>query len=121
MVFLDAGYLKGENPSDLVWVQEVEFDAICASDFTMRLYRNDVLYYTKLVSVSSPGVRDVHRIPVPRESKGERLRLTFASSTDEGAGDVGFDPYMVRCRVRSTGNEDMDRQYQTVYPAGEAP
>ena len=106
MVRLDTGYILPQDPQDLVWIQEVEFDANCSEDFTMKVYRNDALYYTVTQTVSPTSVRDVHRLPVPRQTKGERIRLVFESATDNGEGDIGFDPYMVRVRVRSTGNED---------------
>ena len=121
MVRLDTGYILPQDPQDIVWIQEVEFDANCSEDFVMKVYRNDSLFYTVTQTVGTTGVRDVHRLPVPRQTKGERIRIVFESESDEGEGDVGFDPYMVRVRVRSTGNQDFSRKYQSVYPAGNAP
>jgi hypothetical protein len=121
MVRLDCGYLLPQGNQDLIWAQEVEFDVNAASNFTMKVYRNDTEYTEAQYTVTATaGKRDVYRIPVPRETKAERLRIVFESSTDEGEGDVGFDPYFVRVRTRSTGNEDFTRQYQTLYPAGQA-
>ena len=120
MIRLDCGYIVPQEPGDVVWAQEVEFDANCSEDFTMQVYRNDTLYYTSPNISATAGKRDVYRIPVPRECKHERLRLVFLSNSTSGSGDVGFDPYMVRVRVRSTGNQDRTRQYLPVYPAGQA-
>jgi hypothetical protein len=120
MIRLDTGYIIPREPQDVVWLQEVEFDTIAASNFTMKVYRRDTLYYSVTVSATA-GIRDVYRLPVPRECKDENIRIVFESSSAKGEGDVGFDPYRVRVRTRSTGNEDRSRQYMTVWPAGQAP
>jgi hypothetical protein len=121
MLRLDTGSVIAPSNADASWPQEVEFDAIVdSSTFTMELYFNDVLSYTKSVT-ATVGKRDVYQIPLPRESKGERPRLVFYVSDDETSSVKGFDPYMVRLRLTASGNQDSDRQYLPMFPAGQAP
>ena len=120
MMVLDTGYFTPEEPADLLWLYEVEFDAICAADVTMTLYVNDTLKYSTPVGVTAFNVRDVHQIPLPRGTKGERIRLVFTTSNADGEGFQGFDPYSVRVRASSSGNQH-ERKYLKVYPAGNAP
>jgi hypothetical protein len=117
---LDTGYFSPEEPGDLLWLYEVELDAIAAADVDMDLYVNDALRYNTTIDIATTGVRDVHQVPIPRGTKGERLRLVFTTTSDDGEGALGFDPYSVRVRASSSGNQH-ERRYLKVYPVGEAP
>lgn len=126
MVNLDTGYLAGSEPADLLWMQEIEFDTIAEGDVDISLYIDDVLYYSTSLSDSSvtptfgAGARTVYRIPLPRGSVGRRPRIVLSASGGDGEGAIGFDPYSVRVRTRSTGNQDQSRRYFKVWPAGES-
>jgi len=119
MTYLDTGYILPNNPHDVAWLQEVELDANSPSDLTMMLYIDDTLYDTQTVTVT-PNVRTMYRIPLPRGSKGRRPRLVFKTTASDGAGEIGFDPYMVRVRARNSGNQS-GSGYTQVWPAGQAP
>ena len=121
MVNLDTGYFMAPDPGDWLWLTEVEFDAICKStSYTLRVYVNDTLKDTITVTPSTTG-RNVEQITMKKGIKGERLRLEFRASDTSSADKVGFDPYFVRIRTADSGNEDQDRGYITVWPAGQAP
>jgi len=118
--FLDTGYYIGPEPTDLVWMQEVEVDSIAEADLTMKLYFDDTLWYTTDISVT-PSIRTVYRVPLPRGSKGLRPRIELYTTAANQAGENGFECYSVRVRSVATGNEDKDRGYIKMWPAGEAP
>jgi hypothetical protein len=121
MMLLDTGYYLAAEPGDYVWIQEIEFDANCASSsFTTEVYFNDALAYS-VDTTASTGIRKVYIIPVPRGLKGARPRIVFKASDTSGRGDIGFDPYSVRARLVGSGNQDGSRQYVRVWPTGEAP
>jgi hypothetical protein len=116
MTRLDTGSFTG--PGDISWIQEIEVDTIAAGDLTVELYFNDTLHSSHSVSVNA-DVRDVYQLPMARDAKGERPRIVVKSDTTSGT-TTGFDPYMVRVKMRQAGNQG-EPQYETVYPAGEAP
>ena len=119
MLYFDTGSIPAPGNGDVVWPQEVEFDCISdSSTITMELYFNDVLSYATTISPTL-DVRDVHQIPLPRGSKGERPRVVFYVDEDATTDEAGFDPYMVRLRLTGSGNEDRSRQYMPLYPVGQ--
>lgn len=119
MTYLDTGYLIADEPGDLIWLQEVEIDANSPSDLSLLLYLDDTLYTTESVSVTA-NVRTVYRVPLPRGSKSRRPRLVVKTTAADAAGEIGFDPYFVRVRERSSGNQASAR-FKTVWPVGNAP
>lgn len=119
MTYLDTGYFQGDDPSDLIWLQEVEVDANSPSDLEVLIYLDDRLFTTEAVSVTA-NVRTVYRVPVPRGTKSRRPRVVVRTSAADGAGEIGFDPYFVRVKTRSSGNQG-SAGYRTVWPAGAAP
>jgi hypothetical protein len=119
MVF-DTGYFMAVEPGDILWLQEVELDAIVnTSTFTMYVYVNDTLKWTSAAQTATTGKRVVYRIPMPRGIKGERVRLVFKGSDSTGTGETGIDAYSVRVRVDGSGNQDGNRTYQRVWPSGQ--
>ena len=121
MVNFDTGYYIGDEPSDWLWMSEIELDAIMnSSSFTTYLYINDSLKYTSDAITATNGVRKVYRIPLPRGMKGERPRIVFRASDTYGEGNIGIDPYSVRVRISPSGNQE-GLQYRRVWPTGEAP
>lgn len=119
MNYLDTGYFVGDDPSDLMWLQEIEIDANSPSDLYALVYLDDTLYTTETVTVTA-NVRTVYRVPLPRGTKSRRPRIVVKTSASDGAGEVGFDPYFVRVRTRNSGNQSGNR-YRTVWPVGTAP
>jgi len=118
MVYLDTGYLQGNDPSDVIWLQEVEVDANSPSDLEVLVYLDDRLYTTESVTVTA-NVRTVYRVPLPRGCKSRRPRIVVRTTAADGAGEIGFDPYFVRVRTRSSGNQ-AGAQYKTIWPVGQA-
>jgi len=118
MVYLDTGYFQGNDPADVIWLQEVEIDASSPSDLEVLVYLDDRLYATESVSVTA-NVRSVYRVPLPRGCKSRRPRVVVRTSAADGAGEIGFDPYFVRVRTRSSGNQ-AGAQFKTVWPVGQA-
>jgi hypothetical protein len=116
--YLDSGYILPNQPGDIVWLQEVEFDAICSNDFTLELYHDDVLKYSVGVTATT-GVRTTYVIPLPRGSQAKRPRLVFKTQGSNAEGHVGFDCYGIRVRVANAGN-DNGSPYLPVYPVGQA-
>jgi hypothetical protein len=119
MTYLDTGYILAQDPGDMVWMQEVEIDANSPSNLSCLVYLNDALFTTQTVTVTA-NVRGVYRVPLPRSTKGLRPRIVVKTSASDGAGEIGFDPYFVRVRARSTGNQ-ANAGFVTVWPAGQAP
>lgn len=119
MTYLDTGYVVGNDPADLVWLQEVEIDANSPSDLVLMTYLDDRLFDTQTVTVTA-DVRSVYRVQLPRGSKSRRPRLVVKTSAADGAGEVGFDPYFVRVRTRDTGNQSSG-SFKTIWPVGTAP
>jgi hypothetical protein len=119
MTYLDTGYFVGDDPSDVVWLQELEVDANSPSNLEVLVYLDDRLYTTETVTVTA-NVRTVYRVPLPRGTKSRRPRVVVKTSAADGAGEIGFDPYFVRARTRNSGNQTGSR-YRTVWPAGSAP
>lgn len=119
MTYLDTGYIVADDPSDLVWLQELEVDANTPSDLYAMVYLDDVLYTTETITATA-NVRTVYRVPLPRGTKSRRPRVVIKTSASDGAGEIGFDPYFVRARTRNTGNQSGNR-YRTVWPVGSAP
>lgn len=119
MTYLDTGYFVGDDPSDVVWLQEVEIDANSPSDLYAMVYLDDRLFTTETVTVTA-NVRTVYRVPLPRGTKSRRPRIVVKTSAADGAGEIGFDPYFVRVRTRNSGNQSQNR-FRTVWPVGEAP
>ena len=117
VMVLDVGYILPKEPKDMVWGVEVEIDCESPSDLEMDFYKEDVLYRTLPVAVR-PNVRDNYRISLPRGSKGKRPRLIFRTLNPPGSNNPGFEPYGVRIRERSTGNES-ELGFRTVYPVGQ--
>jgi hypothetical protein len=118
-VYLDSGYILPSKPNDVVWLQEAEFDANCANDFTMELYHDDVLKYSVNVTATA-NVRTTYVIPLPRGSEAKRPRLVFKTQAADAAGHVGFDCYGIQVRVSNSGN-DNGSPYLPIYPTGSAP
>jgi len=116
-VVFDTGYILPSPPGDVVWLQNVEIDAICTNDFTLELYHDDVLKYSVGVTVT-PGVRTVYPIPLPRGSQARRPRFIFRTQAADAEGHVGFDCYGVRARVPSGGSQD-GSPYLQIYPVGQ--
>jgi hypothetical protein len=119
MNYLDTGYFVADDPADIVWLQEVEIDANSPSDLYVMVYLDDRLFTTETVSVTA-NVRTVYRVPIPRGAKARRPRIVVKTSAADGAGEIGFDPYFVRVRTRTSGNQG-GAKYRTVWPAGSAP
>jgi hypothetical protein len=119
MNYLDTGYLVADDPSDIVWLQEVEIDANSPSDLSVLVYLDDRLFTTEAVGVTA-NVRSVYRVPLPRGTKSRRPRIVVKTTAADGAGEIGFDPYFVRVRTRNSGNQSSN-SYRTVWPAGNAP
>ena len=94
-------------------------DANSPSDLEVLIYLDDRLFTTEAVSVTA-NVRTVYRVPVPRGTKSRRPRVVVRTSAADGAGEIGFDPYFVRVKTRSSGNQG-SAGYRTVWPAGAAP
>jgi hypothetical protein len=117
-VLFDSGYILPAPPGNVVWLQSVEFDAICSNDFTMDLYLDDRLYYSVDVTAVA-GERTVYSIPVPRGSQARRARLVFKTQSADAEGHVGFDCYGIQIRVPSSGNQSGSPFIQ-VYPVGQA-
>lgn len=123
MVSLDTGYLQGADPADLLWIQEIEFDTIARGDVDIDVYLDDTLTYSTSLTdagvspVFTAGIRTVYRIPLPRGTVSRRPRIVFHTTAGDGEGEVGFDPYSIRIRTRSTGNADVIRKYFKVWPA----
>lgn len=117
---LDTGYLLPPEPGDMIWLQEVEFDANAFGDVTFELWLEDVLAYSTDITVTD-SIRTPYRLPLPRGSKAYRPRLVFYSADSSGEGSVGFECYSVRVRARGTGNQGDSRGYYKVWPVGEAP
>jgi hypothetical protein len=118
MVYLDTGYFQGDDPADVIWMQEVEIDANSPSGLEVLVYLDDRLFTTESVTVTA-NVRSVYRVPLPRGCKSRRPRIVVRTTAADGAGEIGFDPYFVRVRTRSTGNQ-AGAQFRTVWPAGQA-
>lgn len=119
MTYLDTGYILGNDPADVVWLQEVEVDANSPSNLSVLVYLDDTLFTTESVSVTA-NIRTVYRVPLPRGTKSRRPRIVVKTTASDGAGEIGFDPYFVRVRTRSSGNQS-GNQFKTVWPAGSAP
>jgi hypothetical protein len=119
MTYLDTGYFQGDDPSDVIWLQEVEVDANSPSDLSVLVYLDDALFTTEAVTVTA-NVRTVYRVPLPRGAKSRRPRIVLKTTAADGAGEIGFDPYFVRVRTRSSGNQ-AQAGFRTVWPAGNAP
>jgi hypothetical protein len=117
-VLFDSGYILPSPPGNVVWLQSVEFDAICSNDFTLDLYHDDVLAYTVGVTATA-GVRKVYTIPLPRGSQARRPRLVFKTQSADAEGHVGFDCYGIQIRVPSSGNQSGSPFIQ-VFPVGQA-
>lgn len=116
-VYLDTGYILPAAPGDIVWLQEAQFDAICANNFTLELYHDDVLKYSVGVT-ASVGVRTTYAIPLPRGSQAKRPRLVFKTQASNATGAVGFDCFGVQVRVANSGNAN-GSPYMTAYPTGQ--
>ena len=83
------------------------------------MYLDDRLWTTETVTVTA-NVRTVYRVPLPRGTKSRRPRIVVKTTAADGAGEIGFDPYMVRVRTRNSGNQSGNR-FRTVWPVGVAP
>lgn len=116
-MYLDTGHILPTEPGDLVWLHEAEVDMISPNDVTFMLYNEDALEYTSTISVI-PDVRKPYIVPLPRGTKGYRLRIALATTSANVAGHEGFECYKVRVRTRSTGNQG-GLQYNNVYPVGQ--
>jgi hypothetical protein len=119
MTYLDTGYFQGDDPSDVIWLQEAELDVNSPSDLSLLVYLDDTLYTTQTVGVTA-NIRSVYRVPLPRGTKSRRPRIVVKTTASDGAGEIGFDPYFVRVRTRSSGNQ-AKAGFRTVWPAGQAP
>lgn len=116
-VHLDTGYILPDDPGDMVWLYEVEFDAIAESTVTMKLYLADRLDSSYTITPTT-SVRKPYIVPMPRGKKGKRPRLVFQCANGEGS--IGFDCYQVRLRMSTSGNQE-GASYRTAYPTGSLP
>lgn len=117
---LDTGTIRPRDGRDMSWLQEVEIDCISPANLEMDLYLDDVLKTTQPVIVKA-NRRSTYRVPLPKGSKARAPRLVFRTTNSGGSSNPGFEPYMVRVRDRSTGNESEHQPFRTVFPLGEAP
>lgn len=115
---LNTGYLLPANPGDVAWVQEVELDCIATEDIDALIYVDDVLYDTVRITVK-PGFHTVYRVQVPQSYKGRRPHIIFRTISLKGVGEaIGFEPYGVRVRQRSSGNQ-VEAEFIPLYPVGQ--
>ena len=114
---LDTGYILPSNPGDIAWIQEVELGCIAVNDIDAYIYLDDEYDSTERVTVK-PNVNTVYRIQVPQGSKARRPRIIFKSIVTSGVGNVGFEPYTVRIRQRSSGNQ-VEAEFIPIYPVGQ--
>jgi len=119
VMYLDTGYVLPTDPGDMVWLYEIELDAICADDVNYRIYINDSLKSEGTITVTT-GIRKPYIVPVPRGTKGYRPRIVFYVDGDNAEGSVGFEPYAVRLRLSTTGNQN-GMEHRKVYPVESAP
>ena len=103
MMVVDTGYIIPPEPSDMAWLQEAEVDCMSASDLSLEVYLDDVLYTTQPVTVK-PNVRSVYPVPLPRGTKGRRPRLLLRTTAADGSGQIGFECWRMRVRLRGSGN-----------------
>ena len=113
---VDTGYIIPPEPCDFVWLQEVEVDCISPSDLTAKVYIDDTLYTTQSVVVTA-NKRSVYPVPVPRGTKGRRLRILLQTTASAGAGNVGFECFRIRARQVGTGNA-FEIPFQVSSPGG---
>jgi hypothetical protein len=100
---LDIRHIVPDSGTDIAWITQLELDCISSSDLLLDIYKNGVLHTTQPITVN-PGVRDVYTVPMPRGTKGRRLRMVFRTTASPGQGSIGFDPYSVKVRHAITGN-----------------
>jgi len=49
-------------------------------------------------------VRSVYPVPLPRGTKGRRPRLLLRTTAADGSGQIGFECWRMRVRLRGSGN-----------------
>lgn len=102
VVVLDGGYILPRDGANMAWLAESEFDCQSASDLSLLIYKDDVLWRTLPISVT-PGVRTLYITTLPNGTKARRLRLMLKAVNGNGSGPVGFEPFGWRVRHRGSG------------------
>lgn len=121
-MYLDLGSLLPDDVGDLVWLYEIEFDAIAYADVGVTVLMNDVEKDSATITVPTKlvGKRFPFIVPCRRGLKGYRPRITFATTAANAQGSVGFECYGVRVRMAVSGNQE-GAAYRKVYPVDTAP
>jgi hypothetical protein len=72
-------------------------------DLILLIYKNDSLFTTQPVPVV-PGARVPVRVPLPRGTKGYRLRPVLKTTNPAGVNNPGFELWSLKVRHRGAGN-----------------
>lgn len=102
-VAMDLGYIIPENGADIAAINQIEFDMNNESDHLhLDIYKLGRLHSTTRVE-TTPNIRDVYTVVLPRDTKGRRLNLILR--TEASGDDVrGFELYFARVRHADSGN-----------------
>lgn len=101
------------------WLRQVEIDCYSPVNLTMTIYIDDKLVYGPVTVTVVANNRGLYRLSLPKNLGGARPRVLFKTTNVDGAGSVGFEPYSIRVKSWSTGNET-DKQLTPVWVAGDA-
>lgn len=113
---VDTGYLLPDEPKEMVWLREVEIDAFSPVDLQVVPYLDDVASTPLPVKVTAPNRRSVYRISFKKGLKARRPRLLVRTTNANGAGNIGFEPYMIRAKFKHTGESIPETPWRTVWP-----
>lgn len=118
MVSVFTSAIMPPGSRDLAWLAELEFDVCSPVDLEAQIWIDDVLHGTLPVAINSER-QSVYRTRVPKGWKGRRPRILLKTTNADGAGDIGFECWSIRVRLRGSGNETA-KDFFPIYPAGSA-
>lgn len=114
---IDTGAVLPAGSSRTAWIRQVEVDCYSPANLVIETYINDRLKDTQTITVI-PDERNNYRVTLPRNIGGARPRFKVHTTTADGAGQIGFEPYSLRVRFASTGNQSA-KAFTSVWAAGE--
>lgn len=86
------------------WLRWIEVDCYSPVDLTMTVFMDDVQVHEATVPVVA-NKRGNYIVSLPKGIKGSRPRILLTTTSDDGSGAVGFEPYMIKAKFDTSGSE----------------
>lgn len=120
-MFVDTGYIPILKGSRFGWVDEIEILASSPANLTVTCYFDGVQAEAPSTVVVTADVMRPYRIKLGRGILGRQGRVTIATTSAAGTGEVGFECLWVRWKIAPRGGvTEKSKQYMLPEQAAQA-